>query len=103
MSDTIIVTGVIDLDPAHREAAIAAATTLMEATRAEDGCEGYTFSGDFGDPGRFYISEQWASAAAMDAHMASPHLAAFMGAMGGFGVTGASLTKWEGATGSKLM
>lgn len=102
MSDTIIVTGVMDLDPAHRDAAIAAVTTLMEATRAEDGCEHYAFSGDFGDPGRFHISERWASQAAMDAHMATPHMAAFLGAMGGFGVTGASITKWEGATGTKL-
>jgi hypothetical protein len=39
----------------------------------------------------------------MDTHMATPHLAAFMGAMGGFGVTAASLTKWDGATSSKLM
>lgn len=103
MSDTILVTGVIDLDPAKRDAAIAAVQVLMEATRAEDGCEGYTFSGDFSDPGRFYVSEQWASKAAMDAHLATPHLAAFLGAMGDFGVTGASLTKWEGATGSPLM
>lgn len=103
MSDTIIVTGTIDLDPALRDEAIAAALVVMEATRAEDGCEAYTFSADFADPGRFYVVEQWASAAAMDAHMASPHLAEFMGKMGAFGVTGASLTKWEGATGSKLM
>jgi hypothetical protein len=35
--------------------------------------------------------------------MATPHLAELMGAMGGFGVTGAGLTKWDGATPSKLM
>jgi quinol monooxygenase YgiN len=103
MSDTILVTGVIDLDPAHRDAAMGAANTLMELTRAEDGCEAYAFSGDFTDPGRFYVIEQWASQAAMDAHMQTAHLAAFMGAMGGFGVTAASLTKWDGATPSKLM
>lgn len=103
MSDTIIVTGVIDLDPAKRNDAIAAVTECMEATRAEEGCEHYAFSGDFADPGRFYVSEQWASQAQMDAHMATPHLATFLGAMGSFGVTAASLTKWEGATPSKLM
>ena len=35
--------------------------------------------------------------------MASTHLAAFMGAMGGFGVTAASLIQWTGATSTKLM
>jgi quinol monooxygenase YgiN len=100
---SIIITGVIDLDPGKRDEFIAAANTAMEATRAEDGCESYAFSADLADQGRFYVSEQWATQAAMDTHMATPHLAAFMGAMGGFGVTGASLTKWDGATPSKLM
>lgn len=91
------------MDPAKRDEAIAAVVVAMEATRAEEGCEGYTFSADVADPGRLHVTEQWASAEAMDAHMGSPHLAELMGKMGSFGVTGASLTKWEGATGSKLM
>ena len=103
MSDTIIVTGVIDLDPAKREDAIAAAVEVMEATRAEEGSVAYTFSADLVDPGRFHLVEEWASAAAMEAHMATAHLAEFMGKIGGCGVTSAKLTKWEGATGSKLM
>ncbi|MBA2282110.1 MAG: antibiotic biosynthesis monooxygenase [Actinomycetota bacterium] len=103
MAESIIVTGVIDIDPDQREAAIAATHTVMEATRAEDGCELYVFSADTADQGRFYVSEQWRDQAAMDAHMASPHLAAFMGAMGEFGVKSASLTKWTGATAEKLM
>jgi len=103
MSDTIIVTGVIDLDPANHDDAIAAMTECMEATRAEEGCENYAFSADLADPGRFHVSEQWASQTAMDAHGASPHLAALLGKMGDLGVTAASLTKWDGATPSKLM
>jgi quinol monooxygenase YgiN len=100
---SILVTGTIDFDPAKRDEAIAAVTACMGATRAEDGCEHYAFSGDFADPGRVYVAEQWASQEAMDAHRATPHLAALMAAMGSLGVTGASLTKWEGATPSKLM
>ncbi len=100
---TIIVTGTIDFDPHKRDQAIAAVTECMEATRAEEGCEHYAFSGDFADQGRMYVSEQWASQDAMDTHMATPHLAALLGKMGDFGVTSASLTKWEGASPSKLM
>jgi quinol monooxygenase YgiN len=100
---TILVTGTIDFDPTKRDDAIAAVTACMEATQAEDGCERYVFSGDLTEPGRLYVSEQWASQEAMDAHMATPHLAALMGAMGTLGVTAASLTKWDGATASKLM
>ncbi|MEQ1786770.1 MAG: putative quinol monooxygenase [Acidimicrobiales bacterium] len=100
---SILVTGTIDFDPSKRDAAIAAVTACMEATQAEDGCERYVFSGDLVDQGRLYVSEQWASQEAMDVHMATPHLAALLTSMGSFGVTAASLTKWDGATPSKLM
>lgn len=103
MSDTVILTGVIDLDPAKRDAFIAAAVTCMTATRAEEGNELYAFSADVEDPGRFYINEQWASQAVIDVHMATPHLAAFMGSMGEFGVTGVSLVQWNGGAPTKLM
>jgi hypothetical protein len=39
----------------------------------------------------------------MDSHMVSAHFTAFMGAMGSCGVKGASITKWEGATGAPLI
>ena len=100
---TILVTGTIDFDPAKRDDAIAAVTACMAATRAEEGNEGYVFSGDLEDEGRFHVTEHWASQEAIDAHMATPHMATLMGAMGTFGVTAASLTKWDGATPSKLM
>jgi quinol monooxygenase YgiN len=100
---TIILTGTFDLDPAKRDDFIAAANDCMTATRAEDGNEAYAFTADLNDAGRFYVVEQWASQEVLDVHMAAPHLAAFMGAMGGFGITGVSLTQWNGATGSKLM
>ncbi len=103
MSDTILVTGHFDLDPAQRDAALVAAQTLMDATIAEDGCERYDYYPDTRESGRINVSEQWASQAAMDAHMVTPHFTAFLGAVGGFGVTGARLTKWDGATPSKLM
>ena len=100
---SILVTGTIEFDPAKREEAIAAVNTAVEATLKEEGCEGYAFSADLNDPGRFYIAEQWASQEAMDSHMQTPHLAALMAAWGTVGVTSASLTKWDGATPSKLM
>jgi quinol monooxygenase YgiN len=103
MSDTIIVTGIIDLDPAKHDEAVAAMIELMDATRTEAGNEAYTFSADVADPGRFHVVEQWASAEAMNAYMAAPHLAAFMDKMSGFSVTGTSFTKWEGAIGSKVV
>jgi quinol monooxygenase YgiN len=99
----ILVTGTIDIDPARRDGFIAACQTLMEATHQEAGCEHYSFAADLADPGRFHIYERWSSEPEMDAHTASAHLATFMGSVGEFGPRGASLTKWEGSTASKLM
>ncbi len=84
---TILVTGTIDFDPAKRADAIAAVTACMAATRAEEGNEGYVFSGDLEDEGRFHVTEHWASQEAIDAHMTTPHMATLMGAMGSLGVT----------------
>ena len=98
-----LVTGTIDLDPAKHDAAVEVFTKAMAATLEEPGCEGYTFSADLQDAGRFHVREQWADNAAIDTHMASSNLAELVGAMGSLGVTRASLTKWEGATGSTLM
>ena len=103
MSDTIIVTGYLKVDPARHDDAVAAVLEVMRATRAEEGNEGYTFAADLEQPGVFHIFEHWASAAALDSHMAAPHMATFLTTLGGLGLAGGGATKWEGATGSKLM
>ena len=99
---TILVTGHFDLDPAKRDTFIAAAITCQEATRQEEGCVSYSFSADLSDPGRFHISEEWASQEATDRHGASEHFLTFMSSMGDFGVTSAAIQKWVGATSSPL-
>jgi quinol monooxygenase YgiN len=97
-----IVTGYIDVDPEQRDAFVAAVGKVVSATRAEAGCEQYVFSADLDDASRFHVTEHWTDDDAMASHMASPHMAAFLGSIGGI-VRGASLTKWAGATGEKLM
>ncbi len=98
MSDTVIVTGFFDLDPVHRESAVTVFTEMMERTRAEEGCEHYAFSADLTDPGRFHLIEQWASLAANEAHVQTPHFPRFLEQLGTLGVTGVSLTQWLDAT-----
>ena len=44
-------------------------------TRAEAGCIRYDLMQNISDPSDFTFYEEWASAAALDAHAASPHLA----------------------------
>lgn len=100
---SILITGVIDLDPAKHDEAVAVFSKAMAATRQDEGCVRYVFSADLDTPGRFHIAEEWESQEASDAHMTKPHLAEFFRAMGGLGVTGSSVTKWTGARPEKLV
>jgi quinol monooxygenase YgiN len=91
----IVIAGQIQLDPAKREPAIAAAREMMEETRKEEGCISYTFSADLDDPGRFRIFEEWQDDAALGAHFGSPHMARFQQAMGGFGIREMAVQRYE--------
>ena len=98
----ILVTGFIDVDPAQRDTFIAAVKAVQAKTREEPGNERYVFSADLDDDGRFYVNEHWADEDAINGHMASSHMAEFLGAIGG-AVRGAELMKYSGATTEKLM
>jgi len=47
---------------------------LIEPTRAEDGCLQYDLWRNTENSDEFRFIEQWESAAALDAHLATPHL-----------------------------
>lgn len=78
----IIVAGHLTINPEHREAAEAAIRACVALTRAEPGNVDYRFSPDLDEPDRLNLIEQWADEDAMTAHMATPHLAEFLGAIG---------------------
>ena len=99
----LVIAGHIRLDPAKREAAVAAARAVTEATRREAGCISYGFSADLSDPGLFYVFEEWESQAALDAHFKTPHMADFQRAMGGFGIRGVKIQRYEVASVKPLM
>jgi quinol monooxygenase YgiN len=63
--------------------AIQHAIGVMEmASRAEAGCDDYTFSIELNDPNTLRITEKWHSVEALKAHFATPHMAAFQKIMG---------------------
>ena len=72
--------------PAAPEAVDAIRGALRElaaATRAEEGCLAYDLFESGGAPGTFVTVERWVDAAALDAHLASPHVAAAFAAAEG--------------------
>ncbi len=53
-----------------------ALTELVAATRGEEGCLAYDLFESAAAPGTFVTVERWTDQAALDAHMATPHVAA---------------------------
>jgi len=91
----ILINGYIRVAPVSAAKIKDAAAKLVAATREESGCLAYAFSEDISEPGLIHIAERWADQASLDAHNKTPHLAAFMAGMPGFGVTGLRLAKYE--------
>ena len=91
----IVVSGVFDIDPADRDAAIAAATKMGEASRQEDGCNDYAFWADLTEPGRFRVFEEWESIEALQTHFQTAHMAEFRESMGSFRILDRSVFRYE--------
>jgi quinol monooxygenase YgiN len=68
---------------------------MVTATRAEDGCLQYAFAKDVLDPGLIHISELWRDAAALEAHGATVHMAAWRAEGAGLGIHGRDLRFYE--------
>lgn len=65
------------------ERARAAIADMVAASNAEEGCIAYSFTQDVLQPGVLHIVEKWQDDAALAAHFATPHMAAFGAAIAG--------------------
>jgi quinol monooxygenase YgiN len=77
------VVATIPTKPESSAAVREALTTLAEATRGEEGCVAYDLFESASAPGTFVTVERWRDAASLDAHMATPHVAAAFAAAEG--------------------
>lgn len=98
-----IVSGTLTFDPAHTSRMKELITELVDKTLAEDGNITYGFWFHPTVEGSVRIHEEWESEAAMAEHMATAHLATFMEAVGGVGLSSIELTQHEVSTSTKLM
>jgi quinol monooxygenase YgiN len=67
----------------------------IAATRAEPGCARYSYSVDISDPNLLHVAEEWSDEEAVAAHMAAPHMAELMGALGAAKLEGISINAYE--------
>lgn len=66
--------GTVTARPDTREELLALLHAQVAPTRAEGGCINYDFHVDAADPCVFVFYENWTDRAALDAHLAMPHL-----------------------------
>lgn len=84
------------------EAGREAMTTMVEASRAEEGCIEYGYAVDVIDPSILRITEKWVDDAALVSHFQTPHMAAFQQALGGLDVSVIEVRKYETDEGQPL-
>ena len=85
------------------DAARDAIAAMVEASNAEEGCIAYSFTQDVLDPSAMHIVEKWADDAALAAHFATPHMAAFQTALADLDVTVEEALKYESSDGQTVM
>ncbi len=77
----IIVNAVIEANRSTLEALREPLLTMQAASRAENGCQDYTFSIELGDDEKVRITERWDNMDCLLAHFATGHMASFREAM----------------------
>ena len=79
----IVVIGRAEVDPAAMATIRSLMDTVMAATRDEDGCISYSLAVENEAAGIMTIAERWRDLGALQAHLATPHVAAFNAAAQG--------------------
>jgi quinol monooxygenase YgiN len=68
---------------------------MATASRAEDGCEDFSYARDVFDPTLIRVFEVWRDATSFQAHRAMPHLTAWRAKWLDLGLGEAALTTYE--------
>ena len=79
--DLLTVIASMRAKPGQEQALREALEALIAPTALEDGYVNYDLHQGAEDPAVFFFYENWESAAALDAHLATPHLVDFIGRM----------------------
>jgi quinol monooxygenase YgiN len=91
----IIIAGTVEIDPANREAALAAGRELEAAARRQQGCLDYVWTVDGLSGSTIYVYERWASEEALAAHFRGPNYNGMRAVLGSYGIRGANVAKFR--------
>ena len=99
----IVVSGTLNLNPEKAQRALEVTGDLVAETLKESGNVTYEYWQDPADAGRWRVFEEWQDAAALDAHLTTPHMTAFMVAAGELEISAVDISRYEVSEKSKLM
>jgi quinol monooxygenase YgiN len=91
------------MNPDKHDEFAEAAIKMAAASNAEEGVVNYGFYADPAERGCFRGFEEYVDGDALTSHFSSPHMAEFMGTLGGVGITESALHKYDVSEKSKLM
>lgn len=90
-----LIVGTVRLPAENLERARPAMRAMVQASRAEPGCLEYGYAEDVLVPGLIHVKELWRDQAALDAHFASSHIAAWRAAWPALGIGERDLRVYE--------
>ncbi|MEI9402786.1 putative quinol monooxygenase [Mesorhizobium argentiipisi] len=96
----LLIIGTIRLPPDRLEQAKPAMLRMISASRAEQGCLGYSYAQDVLDAGLIHVSEAWSDRAALEAHFKSAHIAQWRASWAELGIGDRKLTLFETDSGA---
>lgn len=91
----IVINGRFEWQPGRLSAVRDALIAMQEASRAEDGCDDYTFSMELANANAIRITERWHDMDALTAHFRSEHMASFRAALGEHPPTNAQIQFYD--------
>ncbi len=71
------------------------AKSIVGPSRAEKGCNFYSFARDIEDDAVVWISEEWDSQDDLNAHLRAPHIAAFLANIADIEIAGEESRQYE--------
>jgi len=92
---SLIIAGTVRVPPENLPALKSHQLAMLAASRAEDGCITYSYGEDVAEPGLIRVFEVWRDQAAVEAHFAAPHMAAWRAACAEHGVFDRQLRAYE--------
>jgi quinol monooxygenase YgiN len=98
----IIVAGTLRVPPESLQRLLPHAAEVIAATRAEPGCQVYSFAEDLLEPGLIRIFEIWDTRAHLDAHGEAAHMSPWREAVTAAGTTARDIRIYTAEGGEPL-